>query len=220
MVKEEMKGSNTFARRDLPQVTLQEQFGQIDIYLFDQILRGNITPAMRVLDAGAGFGRNLIYLMREGCEVFAVDANAQAVEHVRRLAISLGNPSPAENFRVAAVEQMPFPDAVADVVICSAVLHFARSKEHFEAMLYELWRTLRPGGLLFCRLASRIGMDFEPLRDGIYRVGGSEWFLVDEPMLLGYTSKLGAELVDPLKTTMVHSSRCMTTWALRKPSAT
>jgi len=199
-------------------VTLQEQFGQIDIYLFDQILRGNITPAMRVLDAGAGFGRNLVYLMREGCEVFAVDANAQAVEHVRRLAVSLGNPSPAENFRVAAVEQVPFPEAVADVVICSAVLHFARSKEHFDAMLNELWRTLRPGGLLFCRLASSIGMEFELLGDGIYRVGGSEWFLVDEPMLLAYTNGLEAELVDPLKTTIVQSSRCMTTWILRKRS--
>jgi SAM-dependent methyltransferase len=218
MVKEERKGSNVFARKDLLQVTLQEQFGQIDIYLFDQILRGHITPAMRVLDVGAGFGRNLIYLMREGCEVFAVDANAQAVEHVCRLAISLRNPSPAENFRVAAVEQMPFPDAVTDVVICSAVLHFARNKEHFDAMLNELWRTLRPGGLLFCRLASRIGMDFELLRDGIYRVGSSEWFLVDEPMLLSYTSKLGADLVDPLKTTIVQGSRCMTTWILRKPS--
>lgn len=208
-----------FTRGDLPQVNLHQQFGQIDIYLFDQILRGNITPAMRVLDAGTGFGRNLIYLMREGCVVFAVDTNTEAVEHVRRLAISLGNPSPPENFRIAAVEQMPFTGAVADVVMCSAVLHFARSKKHFEAMLNELWRSLRPGGLLFCRLASRIGMDFEPLRDGIYRVGSSEWFLVDEPMLFGYTSELGAELVDPLKTTIVQGSRCMTTWVLRKAGA-
>ena len=209
-----------FTRKDLRHVTLQEQFGQIDIYLFDQILRGNITPEMRVLDAGTGFGRNLIYLMREGCEVFAVDMNTQAVEHVRCLAVSLGNPSPAENFRIAAVEQMPFVDAVADAVISSAVLHFARNKEHFEAMLHELWRTLRPGGLLFCRLASRIGMDFEPLRNGIYLVGSSEWFLVDEPMLLAYTSELGAELVDPLKTTIVRGSRCMTTWVLRKAGTT
>ena len=219
MVKNEIKGSIIFTRKDLPQVTLQEQFGQIDIYLFDQILRGNITPAMRVLDAGTGFGRNLIYLLREGCEIFAVDTNAQAIDHVRRLAVSHGNPSPAENFRVAPVEKMPFSDAVADVVICSAVLHFARNKEHFDAMLNELWRTLRPGGVLFCRLASRIGMDFEPLRDDIYRVGSSEWFLVDEPMLLACTSKLGAELVDPLKTTIVQNSRCMSTWVLQKPTA-
>jgi SAM-dependent methyltransferase len=199
-------------------VTLQEQFGQIDIYLFDQILRGNITPTMRVLDAGCGFGRNLVYLLREGCEASAVDTNEQAVEHVRRLAGSLGNPSPAENFRIAPLEQIPFSDAVADVVICCAVLHFARNLQHFLAMLNELWRVLRPGGTLFCRLASRIGMDFEPIREGIYRVGRSEWFLIDEPMLLALTSERNAELVDPLKTTIVQGTRCMTTWVLRKPT--
>jgi len=199
-------------------VTLQEQFGQIDIYLFDQILRGNITPGMRVLDAGCGFGRNLVYLLREGCEVFAVDTNCDAVEHVRQLASSVGNPSPEENFRIVPVERMPFPDAVADVVICCAVLHFARNLEDFLAMLNELWRVLRPGGLLFCRLGSRIGMEFEPVRDGTYRVGRSEWFLVDEPMLLALARERNAELVDPLKTTIVQQTRCMTTWVLRKPN--
>ena len=200
-------------------MTLQEQFGQIDIYLFDQILRGNITPSMRVLDAGCGMGRNLVYLLREGCDVFAVDSNRNAVEHVRRLASSLGNLSSAENFRIAPVERMPFPDAIADLVICSAVLHFARNHEHFDAMFSELWRVLRPGGMLFCRLASRIGMDFEQIRDGIYRVGSSEWFLVDELMLLALTRDHGAELIDPLKTTIVEANRCMTTWVLRKPKA-
>ena len=200
-------------------MTLQDQFGQIDIYLFDQLLRGNITPSMTVLDAGCGPGRNLVYLMREGCHVYACDTNPQAVQQVRRLAATLRNPSPAENFLVAPVEQMPFPDAIANVVICSAVLHFARSREHFIAMLNELWRVLKPGGLLFCRLASRIGMDFERLPDGLYRVGSSHWFLVDEAMLLALTRDRRAEFVDPLKTTIVQNSRCMTTWILRKPQA-
>jgi len=200
-------------------VTLREQFGPIDIYLFDQILRGNITPGMRVLDAGCGFGRNLVYLLREGCEVFAVDTNEEAVEQVRKLAASFGNPSPTGNFVSAPVERMPFADAVADVVICCAVLHFARNLEHFLSMLNELWRVLRPGGILFSRLGSRIGMDFEPIREGVYRVGGSEWFLVDEPMLRGITSDRNAELVDPLKTTIVQGTRCMTTWVSRKPKA-
>jgi hypothetical protein len=60
-------------------------------------------------------------------------------------------------------------------------------------------------------------MDFEPIREGIYRVGRSEWFLIDEPMLLALTSERNAELVDPLKTTIVQGIRCMTTWVLRKP---
>ena len=130
-------------------LSIQEQFGQIDIYVFDQILRGNIASGMCVLDAGCGYGRNLVHLLREGCKVFALDENAEAVEHVRKLSASLGTGLPAENFQVGPIERMPFPDGFADVVLCSAVLHFARDDRHFRAMLAELWRVLRPGGMLF-----------------------------------------------------------------------
>jgi len=195
---------------------VREQFGQIDIYLFDQILRGNISPRMRVVDAGCGSGRNLVYLLREGCEAFGIDRDGGGVAQVRRLAAQLQPGLAAENFHVGCVEAMPFPDSFADVVICSAVLHFARDEQHFRAMLNEVWRVLRPGGLLFCRLGSRIGMDFKELRPGIYAVGSSEWFLVDQAMLLGLTRELGGTLVDPLKTTIVQDQRCMTTWVVRK----
>ena len=198
-------------------MNVQEQFGQIDIYVFDQILRGNIAPGMRILDAGCGYGRNLVHLLREGCEVFAVDQDAAGVEHVRKLSASLETGLPAENFQVARLDRIPFPDEFADVVISSAVLHFARDAKHFLAMLKELWRVLRPGGMLFCRLGSRIGMEFESVRPNIYRTGdGSEWFLVDERMLLRLTDELNGVLVDPLKTTIVQDYRCMTTWVLRK----
>ena len=198
-------------------MTVQEQFGQIDIYVFDQILRGNIPAGVRVLDAGCGYGRNLVHLLREGCEVFALDADRAGVEHVRRLSASLATGLPDENFQVGQIEQMPFPDEFADVVISSAVLHFARDDQHFLAMLKEMWRVLKPGGMLFCRLGSRIGMDFEHVRGHIFVVGdGSEWFLVDEQMLLQLTKDLNAVLVDPLKTTIVQDYRCMTTWVMRK----
>ncbi|MGA2560439.1 MAG: class I SAM-dependent methyltransferase [Terracidiphilus sp.] len=198
-------------------MTLQDQFGQIDIYLFDQILRGNIAPPMRALDAGCGFGRNLVYLLREGCEVFAIDANPEAVDHVRQLSESLQTGLPAENFQVGAIEEIPFPDEFADVVLCNAVLHFARDERQFQAMLGQLWRVLKPGGLFFCRLGSRIGMDFKRLHDNIFLIpDGSEWFLVTQEMLLALTHQLNAVLVDPLKTTIVQDHRCMTTWVLRK----
>ena len=198
-------------------LSIQEEFGQIDIYVFDQILRGNIAAGMRVVDAGCGYGRNLVYLLRTGCEVFAVDANRAGVEHVRALAAELAPGLPAENFRVGAIEQMELPDGFADVVICNSVLHFARDEEQFLAMVEELWRVVRPGGLLFCRLGSRIGMEFEQVRPYIYRIcDGSQWFLVDEEMLLGLTKELGGVMVDPLKTTIVQDYRCMTTWVLRK----
>jgi hypothetical protein len=84
-------------------------------------------------------------------------------------------------------------------------------------MVEELWRVLRPGGLLFCRLGSRIGMDFEHVDGNRYIIGdGSEWFLVDQEMLLEFTEQMNGVMVDPLKTTIVQDHRCMTTWVLRK----
>ncbi len=202
-------------------MTLQEQFGQIDIYVFDQILRGNIAPGMRIVDAGCGGGRNLVYLLREGYEVFGVDQSSEAIDYVRSVAEVLAPRLPAGNFQVAAVERMPFADGLADVVICNSVLHFAADDAQFQAMVRELWRVVRPGGMLFCRLGSTNGMEFE-------RVGGAEskrkfwvgdgqaWYLVDEAVLMGLTREFGGELVHPLKTTVVQGLRCMTTWVVRK----
>jgi tellurite methyltransferase len=197
--------------------TVQELFGEIDIYVFDQILRGNIAPGMRIVDAGCGYGRNLIYLLRQKTEIFAIDANPAGVEHVRRLSKSLNTGLPDQNFQVSLVEKMPFPDDFADVVICSSVLHFAHGEEHFQSMLTDLWRVVRPGGLLFCRLGSRIGMNFVPVGNGLFAMpDGQNWFLVDEQKLMSLTASMKSILVDPLKTTIVQNHRCMTTWVLRK----
>jgi tellurite methyltransferase len=198
---------------------LREQFGLIDIYLFDQLLRGRIVPGMRIVDAGCGSGRNLVYLLREGYEVFGADEDAQAVEGVRLLAASLAPALPAANFRVEPVEAMSFPDAFAELVISSAVLHFARDDERFNAMLRGAWRVLRPGGIFFCRLASSIGMESQATRISGRRFllpDGSERYLVDEALLMKLTEDLGGRLLDPLKTTVVQNQRSMTTWVVRR----
>jgi len=200
-------------------MSLSEQFGDIDIYLFDQLQRGRIRPGMRVLDAGCGGGRNLVYLLRHGYEVFAADADAAAVQHVRRLAVSLAPAFPPDNIVVAPVERMPFADACADVVLSSAVLHFARDDAQFSAMVREMWRVLKPGGMLWCRLASTIGIldRVRPIR-GRWALlpDGSERYLVDEALLVDFTRQLGGQLVDPIKTTVVQDQRAMTTWVARK----
>lgn len=206
---------NTHMDTHAPPLTLRQQFGDIDIYVFDQLLRGRITPGMRILDAGCGGGRNLVYLLREGFQIFAVDAHAQAVDTVRRMAPHL----PVENFRAEPVEAMSFPDAFADVVLSSAVLHFARDDEHFLAMLHSMWRVLKPGGMLFCRLASSIGIEtkVKKLENRRFLLpDGSQRYLVDEEMLMRLTKSLGGHLLDPLKTTVVQQQRAMTTWVVGK----
>ena len=56
-----------------PSIELRSQFGDIDIYLFDQLLRGRFDGRRRILDAGCGSGRNLPFLLSRGFEVFAID---------------------------------------------------------------------------------------------------------------------------------------------------
>jgi len=202
-------------------MTLEEQFGHIDVYLFDQILRGNIAHGMKVLDAGCGGGRNMKYFMRERYEVYGADVDPAAIELARKMAAEFAPGLAKDNFQVAGVEAMPFPDELADVVVCHSVLHFAKDEAELESMVRGLWRVLRPGGMLFCRLASTIGategMAFTPVGGRRFHMShGAEWLLVDEALLMELTRALDGELVDPLKTTVVQGQRCMTTWVMKK----
>jgi tellurite methyltransferase len=197
---------------------LQQTFGNIDIYLFDQLLKGRYDNCKKVLDVGCGNGRNLIYFFRNGYEVFGVDPQPHAVETVKELSAALAPDNPLENFLECTAEDLPFTDATFDLVISSAVLHFAKDVQHFDSMVHSMFRVLKPGGYFFARLASDIGIEHlvKPLGNNRYLLpDGSERFLVNEQVLLQYTNKLGV-LYDPIKTTNVQNLRCMTTWCVQK----
>ncbi|MGI8735598.1 MAG: class I SAM-dependent methyltransferase [Pyrinomonadaceae bacterium] len=200
-------------------LNLQEWFAGIDIYLFDQLLKGRLSPDMRLLDAGCGDGRNLIYFFKTRYNVFAVDQSAEAIAQVRNRASLLAPHLPSDNFRVGPVERMSFDVASFDVVISSAVLHFARDEEHWSDMVKEMWRVLAPGGIFFARLASTAGIsdEIKQIEGRRYHLpDGSDRFLVDEEMLLAMTTRLGGEWLEPLKTVLVHHARSMSNWCLRK----
>jgi SAM-dependent methyltransferase len=192
--------------------------GRTDVYLLDQVMRGRLRPPMRVLDAGCGDGRNVELLLRGGFEVHAIDSDAGAVAKLRDHAADVAPHLPASNFGVGAVEALPYADASFDAVLCVAVLHFARDRAHLDAMAGELARVLRPGGLLFARLATTITVEGRtlPLGGGRHRLGdGSERFLTGEADLAAVARGIG-ELADPLKTVNVENLRAMTTWVVRK----
>jgi SAM-dependent methyltransferase len=201
------------------QLDLQNWFGGIDIYLFDQLLKSRFVSGMRLLDAGCGGGRNLNYFLKSGFEVCAIDQSPEAIAHVRALASSLAPNLSQDNFRVEAVESTSFADADFDVVISSAVLHFATDEEHWHRMVREMWRVLKPGGIFFARLASTIGIEdeVEQTEGRRYHLpDGSVRFLVDEQMLLTTTAALGGEWLEPFKTVVVQHQRSMSNWVVRK----
>ncbi|WP_281887356.1 bifunctional 2-polyprenyl-6-hydroxyphenol methylase/3-demethylubiquinol 3-O-methyltransferase UbiG [Paenibacillus sp. YYML68] len=201
-------------------MNVREQFGPIDIYLFDQLLKGRLAPGMRILDAGCGEGRNLVYFLREGYEVYGVDRSPEAISAVRRQAEKLSEREREERFRVEPLDKLSFANDRFDAVLACAVLHFAEDEAHFQAMVSELWRVLKPGGLLFVRLASTIGIEDQVVPQGSRRFAlpdGSERFLVDAPMLHRLTERLHAVQLEPLKTVYVERMRSMTTWCVKKP---
>jgi hypothetical protein len=99
------------------------------------------------------------------------------------------------------------------------VLHFARDEAQWQAMVDEMWRVLKLGGIFFARLASTIGMESEvkQIEGRRYRLpDGSDRFLVDEAMLHRVMAALGGEFIEPIKTTVVENMRAMTTWVAKK----
>jgi tellurite methyltransferase len=198
--------------------TLQQIYGNIDIYLFDQLLKGRYDHSKKVLDVGCGSGRNLYYFLRNGFEVFGIDPDPRAVETVMALSAALAPDNPRENFVVCSAENLPYNDAVFDLVVCNAVLHFANDEQHFNTMLRSMFRVLKPGGYFFARLASDIGIEslVKPQDNGRCLLpDGTQRFLINEQTLLKYTGELGV-LYEPIKTTNVQNMRAMTTWCVQK----
>jgi 2-polyprenyl-3-methyl-5-hydroxy-6-metoxy-1,4-benzoquinol methylase len=158
--------------------------------------------------------------MRAGFDVWGVDESEEAIAAVQRLATELTPRVPPRRFRVERVESMSHDTDSMNVVISSAVLHFARDASHWMAMVREMWRVLAPGGILFVRTATTVAQrDLKPVGDvgGRYVMpDGTTRFLVDHERLLNVTRELGGSLVDPLKSTVVHEQRSMGTWVVRK----
>jgi tellurite methyltransferase len=200
-------------------MSLTGYFGSIDIYLFDQILKERFNPKMRILDAGCGGGRNIVYFLRNDFEVFGTDQNDDAIYAVQNLTNQINPDYPRENFKFSTVEKMPFDDNFFDLVISSAVLHFADDETHFNRMFDEMWRVLKPNGILFARMASDIGIEnlVEKVSGRRFILpDGSERFLVNEKMLIDKAAEVGGTFLEHIKTTNVQNLRCMTTLVLLK----
>lgn len=197
----------------------REEFGDIDIYIFDQIQKGRFTPGMKIFDAGCGGGRNMTWFLRNGLDVSAIDVDDSAVTGILEIAKSLAPCLSPENFQVASLDSIPFSDVSFDWVICNTVLHFAADPGQFDDWMAELWRVLKPGGMFFARIASSIGIKdlLVPTVNGRYLMpDGTERFVIDEEILRDSTAKIGGTFLEPIKTTNVENIRCMTTWVLAK----
>ncbi|MCH6235356.1 methyltransferase domain-containing protein [Cognataquiflexum rubidum] len=193
--------------------SLNQLLGNIDIYLLDQILKGRFDKEMKILDAGCGEGRNTVYFLHEGYQIFGADSNPIAIQMARIYAQTIQKEYDVYRFQTSLIENMPFHQGAFDVVISSAVLHFAKDENQFLKMVDEMMRVLKPGGIFFLRMTTSQGNMKEKsphLGDGVYLLpDGSERFLFTDELEKLIVSKYGLKYLEPAKSVLVHCQRSM-----------
>jgi SAM-dependent methyltransferase len=200
---------------------LNRLLGNIDIYLLDQILKGRFSPEMKILDSGCGEGRNAVYFINSGYQVFGIDENELAIQYIRYLSKSLRPDYDAHRFQVGKLEEIPFHSLAFDAVICSAVLHFAADETHFWEMMNEMLRVLKPGGILWFRMTTAFGgmkKESREIGGGKYLLpDGSERFLITQEHVDKLLEK-GLRLLEVPKSVLVHGQRTMGVFVFEKIS--
>ena len=202
---------------------LNQILGNTDIYLIDQILKGRFSKEMKILDAGCGEGRNAQFFVRGGYQFFGVDKDRMSVKMARMHAHSLSPGYDLLRFQVGDLADLLFHKGAFDAVICSAVLHFARSSQHFEGMWAELMRVLKPGGVFWlrtCTDAGGIQSLSTDLGDGRYILpDGSERFVLSEILLESLMHRWGLVYLEVPKSVLVHRQRSMGVFLFQKQGA-
>lgn len=195
--------------------SINELIGNTDIYLIDQIMKGRYIPREKILDAGCGNGRNLIWFLKNDFEVYAIDRDPAAIKYLESVYPCFNK----ERLQVAEIDKLPFGNNFFDHVISSAVLHFAKSVSHFNDMIKEMVRVLNPNGTLFIRMTSDIGIEnkIQHIENGVYHIpDGSIRFLLTPTLLKSMVHTNNLSFIEPLKTVNVEGVRCMSTLVLRK----
>ncbi len=199
----------------MSQLNIHSVLGDTDIYLVDQIMKGRYRKEDVVLDAGCGSGRNLKWFLNNEFVIYGVDTNSLLIADI----IQKNNALPPQRFVISKVENMPFKDRFFDAIISSAVLHFAKNTGHFFEMMSEMVRVLKPGGNLFIRITSDIGIENNvvPISEGVYRIpDGSKRFLLTRSLLDQLMQRYPLTMIEEFKTVNVNDVRCMSTLVLIK----
>jgi ubiquinone/menaquinone biosynthesis C-methylase UbiE len=113
--------------------------------VFDEYLGDEDLRTKRVLDAGCGTGWFAQRAYLRGARVTAMDVGDGLLARVQQKA-------PVDT-AVGDIMRMPFDDASFDYVVCSEVIEHVTDRQ---AAIGELYRVLRPGGVLVLTTPNRL----------------------------------------------------------------
>ncbi|MCX8044565.1 MAG: arsenite methyltransferase [Desulfobacterota bacterium] len=104
----------------------------------------NLKPGDTVIDLGSGAGNDVFIARRlvgATGKVIGVDMTQAMIERARQIAEKLGYKN--VEFRLGEIEQLPFDDNTADVIISNCVINLVSDKRK---AFHEIFRVLKPGG--------------------------------------------------------------------------
>lgn len=200
--------------------SLKKQLDKVDIYLLDQLIKGNITPGSTVLDAGCGNGENAAFLASTGCELAILDQSFEAIQKTKARFLEEGLPLKERFIYLNEITEANLLKEYFDVIISISVLHFSRNHAHFSKSYLKLWDSLAPGGILLVRTLTVGNMQrvLNNLGDGRYLLPNRDIrFLLTKEDAEIFSINLGGILIEPIREVNVFRKRSFIIWVLRKP---
>lgn len=107
--------------------------------LLDQYLPKN--KKLKILDAGCGTGRNIIFLKTYG-NVSGFDISPQAIKFCKKRGL--------KNIKKASINKIPYSENVFNIVTCFDVLYHRRA--NYKEAIKEFYRVLKTDGILLIRV--------------------------------------------------------------------
>lgn len=120
--------------------TIQQELEACDIEKSPrEMFRLYLSKSDKIIDAGCGFGKWVIYLHRLGYNITGIDSSKLAITKLREFDSTL-------QVELGDIQNIPYPDNYFDAYISIGVV------EHFEEgpkkALKEAYRLVKPGGLI------------------------------------------------------------------------
>lgn len=107
----------------------------------------------RVLDAGCGIGRNLVFGQSMGLLMHGMDLSQHAIDHARRWLEKVGVTDAASRVMQADIRSLSWPEAYFDHALSESALDSMPYNVAVEGIA-QIARVLKPGGYFYCSLIS------------------------------------------------------------------
>lgn len=198
---------------------INNELGNTDLFLIDQILKNRFQKQMRILDAGCGEGRNMVYFVKNDYNIYGIDDNEDAIRMAKLLCRSSNKNYVEDNIQSFAIEDNPFPDNFFDAVLCINVLHTVSDHNEFFNVLDHLIRLVKTDGLLFLSMQGNIGLPVQPPDNKITidrnQDMGNHFYLSDD-LLTEVMADDRLMEIEPIKTILFNDNKSYTYLLLKK----